>query len=199
MPSTLWLLFLRITQKSSECILPSQTILNWVPSLAFAMSRRPGLVTDITTSPEASNIIREHVRRLRRVLAGSRYLIENVSNSGAAQIRMYGLGALTGLAAVGTTRGAELLLGPFLAVLMGLSLVTVAEAARVLRRSPHRLKLFCVLLGGGQYAGETDNEQIADEIGVNVLGSAAHVFLLEAADPFADAGFDFSLRFHCGP
>ena len=87
--------------------------------------------------------------RQQRDLA-PRYLIENVSNSGAAQIRMYGLGALAGLADVGTVRGAELLLGPFLAVLMGLSLVTVAEAARVLRRSPHRLRLFCLLLGGGQ-------------------------------------------------
>ena len=83
---------------------------------------------------------------------GARYLVENVSNSGAAQLRAYGLGAIAGLASVGTVRGAELLMGPFLAVLMGLSLVTVAEAARVLRRSPHRLRLFCMLLGGGQAA-----------------------------------------------
>ena len=44
--------------------------------------------------------------------------------------------------------GAEQLLGPFLALLMGLSLVTVAEGARVLQRAPHRLKHFCMLLGG---------------------------------------------------
>jgi hypothetical protein len=44
-------------------------------------------------------------------------------------------------------------MGPFLAVLMGLSLVTVPEAARVLRRAPHRLARFCLLLGGGQAAG----------------------------------------------
>lgn len=81
---------------------------------------------------------------------GTRYLIENVSNSGASQVRAYGLGAIAGLASVGTTRGAELLLGPFLAILMGLSLVTVAEAARVLRRAPHRLRQFCLLLGTGQ-------------------------------------------------
>lgn len=47
-------------------------------------------------------------------------------------------------------RGAELLLGPFMAVLMGLSLVTVAEAARVLRRAPHHLGVFCLVLGGVQ-------------------------------------------------
>ncbi|MFF2775502.1 hypothetical protein ACFVU3_11385 [Streptomyces sp. NPDC058052] len=83
---------------------------------------------------------------------GSRYLAENVTNSGASQLRAYGLGAIVGVGAVGVVRGAELLLGPFLAVLMGLSLVTVAEAARVLRRAPHRLGAFCLLLGGGQAA-----------------------------------------------
>ncbi|WP_433549619.1 hypothetical protein ACQPZG_31105 [Streptomyces sp. CA-294286] len=80
---------------------------------------------------------------------GYRFLVENVGVSGAAQLRAYGLGAIVGLGAVGVIRGAELLLGPFLAVLMGLSLVTVAEAARVLRRAPHRLARFCFLLGGG--------------------------------------------------
>lgn len=81
---------------------------------------------------------------------GYRYLVENVSVSGASQLRAYGLGAIVGVSAVGVIRGAELLLGPFLAVLMGLSLVTVAEAARVLRRAPHRLGAFCLVLGGGQ-------------------------------------------------
>ncbi|MFJ1806817.1 MULTISPECIES: hypothetical protein [unclassified Streptomyces] len=79
-----------------------------------------------------------------------RYLVENVGVSGASQLRAYGLGAIVGVGAVGAVRGAELLLGPFLAVLMGLSLVTVAEAARVLRRAPHRLAKFCLLLGAGQ-------------------------------------------------
>ncbi|MFJ9775015.1 hypothetical protein ACIRVF_27835 [Kitasatospora sp. NPDC101157] len=81
---------------------------------------------------------------------GSRYLVENVSLSGAGQLRAYGLGAIAGVGAVGAVRGAELLQGPFLALLMGLSLVTVAEAARVLRRTPQRLGRFCLLLGGGQ-------------------------------------------------
>ncbi|MGN9757987.1 hypothetical protein [Streptomyces sp. SD31] len=91
---------------------------------------------------------REWLREHRDL--GYRYLVENVSNSGASQLRAYGLGAIVGVGAVGVVRGAELLLGPFLAVLMGLSLVTVAEAARVLRRAPHRLGAFCLLLGGGQ-------------------------------------------------
>ncbi|WP_408055903.1 MATE family efflux transporter [Streptomyces blattellae] len=94
--------------------------------------------------------VREWLRAHRDL--GSRYLVENVSNSGAGQLRAYGLGAIVGIGAVGVVRGAELLLGPFMAVLMGLSLVTVAEAARVLRRAPHRLGTFCLLLGGGQAA-----------------------------------------------
>lgn len=81
---------------------------------------------------------------------GSRYLVENVSNSGASQLRMYGLGAIAGLADVGALRGAELLLGPFLALLMGLNLVAVPEAARVLRSAPERLARFCLTLGGVQ-------------------------------------------------
>ncbi|GAA3768213.1 hypothetical protein ACFS5L_22425 [Streptomyces phyllanthi] len=101
--------------------------------------------------------IRPHMTGAREWLRthrdlGNRYLVENVSNSGASQLRAYGLGAIVGVGAVGVIRGAELLLGPFLAVLMGLSLVTVAEAARVLRRAPHRLGAFCLLLGGGQAA-----------------------------------------------
>ncbi|GAQ50541.1 hypothetical protein [Streptomyces acidiscabies] len=84
---------------------------------------------------------------------GYRYLVENVSLSGASQLRAYGLGAIVGVGAVGAVRGAELLMGPFLAVLMGLSLVTVPEAARVLRQAPHRLRSFCLLLGGGQAVG----------------------------------------------
>jgi O-antigen/teichoic acid export membrane protein len=106
---------------------------------------------------------------------GTRYLLENVSLSGSTQLRMYGVGAIAGLAAVGTIRGAELLLGPFLAVLMGLSLVTVAEAARTLRRSPHRLRLFCMAVGGGQAAaalvwGLGLLFLLSDEVGERILG-----------------------------
>ncbi len=109
---------------------------------------------------------------------GSRYLFENVSNSGASQLRAYGLGAIVGVSAVGVIRGAELLLGPFLALLMGLSLVTVAEAARVLRRAPHRLGRFCVLLGGGQAAAALlwggALLLMPDRLGKLVLGGVWH-------------------------
>ncbi|MYS89960.1 MULTISPECIES: membrane protein [Streptomyces] len=109
---------------------------------------------------------------------GYRYLVENVSLSGASQLRAYGLGAIVGIGAVGAVRGAELLLGPFLAVLMGLSLVTVPEAARVLRQAPHRLGSFCLLLGGGQAAAALlwggALLLVPDRLGELVLGGVWH-------------------------
>ncbi|MGX1267365.1 hypothetical protein [Streptomyces phaeoluteigriseus] len=107
-----------------------------------------------------------------------RYLVENVGVSGASQLRAYGLGAIVGVGAVGAIRGAELLLGPFLAVLMGLSLVTVAEAARVLRRAPHRLAKFCLVLGAGQAVAAllwgASLLLVPDGLGEFVLGDVWH-------------------------
>jgi O-antigen/teichoic acid export membrane protein len=80
---------------------------------------------------------------------GFRYLAENTANSGASQLRTYGLGIIVGLAAVGYVQAASTLMGPFLVIFMGLSLVTVPEGARVLRNSPQHLRLFCVLVAGG--------------------------------------------------
>ena len=81
---------------------------------------------------------------------GGRYLIENVAVGGARQIRFVALGAFAGLAAVGEVRAAEILMGPFLVMLMGLSQVAVPEGAQVLARAPHRLGTFCFLLGAVQ-------------------------------------------------
>jgi hypothetical protein len=122
----------------------SSFVLAWGASAAVAAvfgCLQTGILPRVTAT-------RDWLREQREL--APRYLLENVSNSGAYQLRMYGLGGIAGLAAVGTVRGAELLLGPFTAVLMGLSLVTVAEASRVLRRAPHRLRQFCFLLGAAQ-------------------------------------------------
>ncbi|HET6855813.1 MAG TPA: hypothetical protein VFH94_01795 [Streptomyces sp.] len=144
--------------------------------------------------------IRPHVTEARGWLReqrdlGYRYLVENVSVSGASQLRAYGLGAIVGVGAVGAVRGAELLLGPFLALLMGLSLVTVAEAARVLRRAPHRLGRFCLLLGGGQAAAAllwgAALLLLPDRAGEFVLGdvwSSASELIVPAALGVAGAG-----------
>jgi O-antigen/teichoic acid export membrane protein len=80
---------------------------------------------------------------------GPRYLAENTANSGAAQLRLYGVGIIIGVAAAGYVQAANTLMGPFLVVFMGFTLVTIPEAGRVLRRSPRHLRPFCLLVGGG--------------------------------------------------
>jgi O-antigen/teichoic acid export membrane protein len=82
-----------------------------------------------------------------------RYLLENLSISGASQIRAFVLGGVAGLAAVGHVRASEILMGPFYIVLMGISQVAVPEASRVFHRDPTRLSWFCLRLGGVQAAG----------------------------------------------
>jgi O-antigen/teichoic acid export membrane protein len=81
-----------------------------------------------------------------------RYLAENVSASGGTQIRSVLLGALTGLVQVGYVRGAEMLMGPFAVVLMGVAQVAVPEASKVFHRTQRRLGHFCLALGGVQAA-----------------------------------------------
>jgi len=46
--------------------------------------------------------------------------------------------------------------------------------------------------GLGQNPLEPDHEQIADQVGVDVLGAAAHALLRKAGHSLADGGFDFS-------
>lgn len=82
---------------------------------------------------------------------GPRYFVENLSMGGARQLRFIALGALGSLTAVGATRGAEMLMGPFLVMLMGVSQVAVPEGAHVVDRAPRRLPHFC--LGVGAAAG----------------------------------------------
>jgi hypothetical protein len=99
--------------------------------------------------PKTSGIvswIREH-RDL-----GPRYLVENVSDSACVPLQMYGLSGIAGLAAAGAVRGAQLLLAPVVALRMGISLMAVPEAARVLKRWPRRLESFCMVLGASQAA-----------------------------------------------
>jgi O-antigen/teichoic acid export membrane protein len=80
---------------------------------------------------------------------GLRYLAEGTSNSASSQLRNYGVGALLGLAAVGYVQAAQTLMGPFMVVFFGLGLVLLPEAARILRRSPNRMPIFCVLVSVG--------------------------------------------------
>lgn len=80
---------------------------------------------------------------------GPRYLVEGVSNNAAGLLRNYGVGLILGLAAVGYVQAATTLMGPFMVIYFGMGLVTLPEAARVLRRSPRHLPTFCLLVSGG--------------------------------------------------
>jgi O-antigen/teichoic acid export membrane protein len=80
---------------------------------------------------------------------GPRYLAEGVANSASTQLRNYGLGAILGLAAVGYVTAAATLMGPFMVVFFGMGLVLLPEAARILRRSPRHLPMFCMLVSAG--------------------------------------------------
>lgn len=80
---------------------------------------------------------------------GPRYLMEGTANSASSLLRNYGVGFILGLAAVGYVQAATTLMGPFMVIFFGMGLVTLPEAARILRRSPRHLPLFCLLVSGG--------------------------------------------------
>ena len=67
---------------------------------------------------------------------GSRYLLEGTTNSASTQLRNYGVGLLLGLTALGYVQASSTLMGPFMVIFFGMGLVTLPEAARILRRSP---------------------------------------------------------------
>jgi O-antigen/teichoic acid export membrane protein len=77
---------------------------------------------------------------------GPRYLAEGTAQNGSSLLRNYGIGFWLGLAAVGYVQAASTLMGPFMVIFFGMSLVLVPEAARILRRSPGRLPMFCVFV-----------------------------------------------------
>ena len=80
---------------------------------------------------------------------GLRYLAEGTSQSAAVQIRAYSIGLVLGLAALGSMQAASTLFGPMTILFLGMSLVAIPEAARVLHRSPRHLPVFCVVITCG--------------------------------------------------
>ena len=80
---------------------------------------------------------------------GPRYLAENTGSNSTDTLRSYTISYLLGLAAVGYIQAANTLMGPFKIIMFGVSLITLPEAARLLRRSPRHLPLFCVAVSIG--------------------------------------------------
>ncbi|MBI4729859.1 MAG: hypothetical protein HY775_10240 [Acidobacteria bacterium] len=79
-------------------------------------------------------------------LAG-RYAGEFGATLGAEQATLYALGGLLGLAAIGTIRTAQLLLGPVGVLIMGVGIGSVPEAASLSRRDSRRLGRACAGAG----------------------------------------------------
>ena len=86
---------------------------------------------------------------LRHRDLGPRYLAENTSGNASDMLRSYTLSSFLGLAAVGYIQAASTLMGPFKIIFYGMSLITMPEAARLLRRSPRQLPLFCAAVSAG--------------------------------------------------
>jgi O-antigen/teichoic acid export membrane protein len=80
---------------------------------------------------------------------GPRYMAEGLANSGSTQLRTYGIGLMLGLAVVGYVQASITLMGPMTILFLGLGLVALPEAVRVLHRSPRHLPLFCALIACG--------------------------------------------------
>jgi O-antigen/teichoic acid export membrane protein len=80
---------------------------------------------------------------------GPRYLAENTGGNAADTLRGYGVSYILGLAAVGYVQAANVLMGPFKIIFFGIGLITIPEAARLLRRSPRHLPHFGVVVSAG--------------------------------------------------
>jgi len=80
---------------------------------------------------------------------GLRYVAEGASGTAASLLRNYGVVGILGLASVGYIQAANTLMGPFQIILFGMGLVALPEAARILRRSPRHMGLFCIALSAG--------------------------------------------------
>jgi O-antigen/teichoic acid export membrane protein len=74
---------------------------------------------------------------------GPRYLAANTAGNAGDTFRTYAVTSILGLVAVGYMQAANVLLGPFKIVLFGIGLIAMPEGARILRRSPRQLPLFC--------------------------------------------------------
>jgi O-antigen/teichoic acid export membrane protein len=115
---------------------------------------------------------------------GPRFLLEAGIRTGVAQVAMIAIGAIAGLAAIGSIRAAQLIMSPVQVLFLGASLAAVPEAVRALARS---LGLLLRLAAGASLALAAASLVwsaaallIPDDLGRLVLGNAwaaAHAFL----------------------
>lgn len=117
--------------------------------LAWGLSANVGAVIGMLQAGVATSLVSAKDWLVKHRDLGPRYLAENTSGNAADQLRSYAVSGILGLAAVGYIQAAGTLLGPFKIIFFGLSLITMPEAARLLRNSPRQLPLFCAGVSAG--------------------------------------------------
>jgi O-antigen/teichoic acid export membrane protein len=70
---------------------------------------------------------------------GPRFIAEVLSRMAGGQLAIYGIGAAAGLAALGSLRAAQLVVGPVQILFLGIGLIAVPEGVRALAHSRGRL------------------------------------------------------------
>ena len=80
---------------------------------------------------------------------GPRYLAENTGGNASDTVRSYSVTYILGLTDTGYVQAANVLMGPFKVIFFGMGMITIPEAARLLRRSPRHLPLFCAAVSSG--------------------------------------------------
>jgi O-antigen/teichoic acid export membrane protein len=81
---------------------------------------------------------------------GPRFLVENVGTNAAGTLRTYAASSLLGLESVGYMQAANVLMGPLNILLSGISMITIPEAAALMRRAPKKALLYCAAVSTGQ-------------------------------------------------
>jgi O-antigen/teichoic acid export membrane protein len=105
-----------------------------------------------------------------------RFLGEAILINGAAQLWVFGVGAVAGLATVGSLRAGLILLGPLNVVFMGFGMMAIPEGVRLLADDPSRLRrgaaMLSVTLATTALAWGGLIMLVPTRLGVALLGSA---------------------------
>lgn len=80
---------------------------------------------------------------------GPNYLAVGLISNASSQMRSYSTGIILSIVAVGYLQAVTTLMGPVNILFAAAGLVLIPEAARVLRRRPNRLRMFCILMSVG--------------------------------------------------
>jgi O-antigen/teichoic acid export membrane protein len=81
---------------------------------------------------------------------GPRFLVENCVGNGGSTLQSYTISSFLGLESVGYMQAANMLMGPFRILSFGVGMMTIPEAAALMRRAPRKALRFCVALGFGE-------------------------------------------------